>query len=64
MIFTIDEEEYEKGEAWIKEHNNTHTRDKSAIGGRYAYHFCPTSIGMVISVTCACGASFDMSGDL
>lgn len=66
--FPISEEEYSAIEAWEKEHDeNAHglTNDTLRMkaggisGGRYSYHFLPTSLGISGVVRCHCGAEFE-----
>ena len=47
MTFSLDKEQLEKLSEWMK------TRPKAyggAIGGRYVYTFCNTSLGTVVKV--------------
>lgn len=59
--FPISEEEQKKIKEWQKKHNaEVHgITNVTAIGGKYAYEFIPTSIGTFGSVKCVCGAKFD-----
>ena len=65
--FPIFESEWDAIEKWKDKHDievhGLNTLDKKlkaggAIGGRYSYHFVPTSIGTVGTVKCKCGAEF------
>lgn len=64
--FPISEEEQKKIEAWEHKHLKKKHWDKEhdcpkydgAIGGRFSYHFIPTSIGVVGEVRCSCGKKF------
>lgn len=65
--FPISEEETELIKNWEMRHDEeVHgltTDDKKlkaagTIGGRYSYHFYPTSIGTLGVVRCRCGAEF------
>jgi hypothetical protein len=70
--FSLDADETKKYLAWDEAH---HQKDvckyfddgKSpecpvgAIGGRVSFHFTPTGIGTVVTVTCACGAKEDLT---
>ncbi len=42
-------------------HNKRHGREKTAIGGRFTYSFCPTSLGDIITVKCFCGEEIDIT---
>ena len=66
--FAITEEEDRRIKEWQKKHEEeVHglTTDEQrlkaggAIGGRYSYHFIPTSIGISGVVRCNCGAEFE-----
>lgn len=66
--FAITEEEDKRIKEWQKKHEEeVHglTTDKQrlkaggTIGGRYSYHFVPTSIGTSGVVRCSCGAEFE-----
>lgn len=63
--FTIKTYELKEVLDWKIEHNKTcpyyddgtkTISPQGAIGGRTTYNFTPTSIGMAVSVSCACGA--------
>jgi len=65
--FPISTSEQESIDQWCKEHDEKvhglNTLDKKlkaggCIGGRYTYHFVPTSIGTIGTIECSCGASF------
>lgn len=66
--FPISEDEDKKIEDWCNKHDvekhglNTLSKKLASggcIGGRYSYHFVPTSIGTVGKVVCEkCGESF------
>ena len=64
--FAITEYEDKIIKEWQKKHEEEHNlttdslRLKAAgsIGGRYSYHFYPTSIGTSGVVRCSCGAEF------
>ena len=66
--FPISEDEDKKIEDWCNKHDvekhglNTLSKKLASggcIGGRYSYHFVPTSIGTVGKVICGkCGESF------
>ena len=61
--FPMTEEEVQKAEKWMKEHDESVHKDKSsgAIGGRYTYEFTPTSIGVFCGLRCSCGASVTLT---
>lgn len=62
-MFTLDEEQTKKLNAWLEEHKkecNLHIYS-GAIGGRLTYSFSPTSIGVVCKVDCSCGKGIDLS---
>lgn len=67
--FPISEREWEAVKAWMEQHEReAHSLDPEddstlvarggAIGGNYKYEFIPTSIGIIGTVYCSCGASF------
>lgn len=60
--FPITEEEVKAIEEWQKKHEKEVHNSSSyagAIGGRYSYHFVPTSIGTSGTIKCICGAEFE-----
>lgn len=60
--FPITEEEAKAIEEWQKKHEKEVHNGSSyagAIGGRYSYHFVPTSIGTSGTIRCSCGAEFE-----
>ncbi|MBO5435925.1 hypothetical protein J6A31_09035 [bacterium] len=65
--FPITKDEREKIDLWIEEHDlkehGLFTADDrlaagGCIGGRYVYSFTPTSIGIIGTIQCSCGAEF------
>lgn len=59
--FPISKEEDKKINEWIEKHiKEKHNNNYYAgcIGGRFSYHFTPTSIGTIGIVKCACGEEF------
>lgn len=57
--FSISDAEWDDIHAWQKSHiDEAHGGDEyaGAIGGRWTYSFIPTSIGVIGTVVCACGA--------
>lgn len=59
--FEINNKEYEAIEQWKREHEKEKHNGKlkrGAIGGNYTYEFTPTSIGVIGSIKCTCGAEF------
>lgn len=70
ITFTITDDD----EAMIKDWQENHEckfrseewegRYVGAVGGADTYQFTPTSLGIIKSVTCACGARFDFTGSL
>ena len=61
--FPMTEEEVQKAEKWMKEHNESAHKGESfgAIGGQYTYEFTPTSIGVLCGVRCSCGAHITLT---
>lgn len=72
MIFSIGsaigEKEQASIDAWKKKHDEeVHGYDtfgkrlkaEGVSGGRYSYHFVPTSIGTSGVIKCNCGAEFE-----
>lgn len=60
--FPISEKEKAAIDAWKLAHEKeVHGGDSyaGAIGGRYSYHFVPTSIGTSGVIRCSCGAEFE-----
>lgn len=49
-MFTIDKEQQAKLDAWMKRMQKKTRAHGGAIGGRFVYQFCPTSIGVVVTV--------------
>lgn len=61
-VFLLGVQENDKTKVFVNEHDILHAAQGSgAIGGRYTYEFCPTSIGIVEAVVCACGARCDVT---
>jgi len=67
--FPISEKEWEAVKTWMEQHDreahsldsdddSTFVKRGGAIGGNYKYEFIPTSIGVIGTVYCSCGASF------
>ena len=58
--FSISEEENDAICKWIEHHNQEahHGKAAGALGGRYTYCFCPTSIGVIGTIRCNCGDGF------
>ena len=66
--FPIGEKEQASIDAWKKKHDEeVHGYDtfekrlkaEGVSGGRYSYHFVPTSIGISGVIKCNCGAEFE-----
>ena len=60
--FPISEKEKEAIDAWKLTHEEEAHGGNSysgSIGGRYSYHFVPTSVGTSGVVRCSCGAEFE-----
>lgn len=62
VAFTLSEEEMKSALIFINNHNcglktdpKTGTKKTGAIGGKTSYRFTPTSIGVAVTVLCACG---------
>lgn len=63
--FPISEEDDKKIKEWCKKHElekHGGKMRKGAIGGAYTYIFTPTSIGIVCTIKCFCGETFDFAG--
>ena len=61
--FGIDGEEAKKLDKWQNEHDKScpYKKKQGAIGGRTTYSFSPTTLGVVIKVSCACGKEIDLT---
>jgi len=68
--FPISEQEEKIIEKWKRKHDEEvhgYTTDRMRLkaegccGGRYSYHFIPTSIGVSGAIKCNCGAEFEFS---
>lgn len=68
--FPISEQEEKIIEKWKRKHDeevHCYTTDRMRLkaegccGGRYSYHFIPTSIGVSGVIKCNCGAEFEFS---
>lgn len=46
---------------WQKNHNCILDNVRTAIGGRETFSFTPTSVGVVVKISCACGEEKDLS---
>ena len=66
--FPITKKEESIIKEWMKNHDEEVHGIKTqedrimaggCIGGRYSYHFIPTSIGTIGTVKCSCGAEFN-----
>ena len=60
--FPITEDELKTINEWKEKHEAEVHNGSSyagAIGGRYSYHFVPTSIGTSGTIKCSCGAKFE-----
>jgi hypothetical protein len=66
--FPISKDEQDAIEAWKIQHDlEVHKLDtlskrmkvSGVSGGRYTYHFLPTSIGVSGTIECSCGAKFE-----
>jgi hypothetical protein len=69
MKFELSKTESLRLRNWKIEHDKTcrfvPTKENpfvgGAIGGRLTYHFTPTSIGLGVSVSCACGSEVNIT---
>ena len=67
MNFEMDKEEREKMRAWVDKHERSRKcpfnkkENQGCSGGRYTYHITYTTIGVVLSITCVCGARCDLT---
>lgn len=66
--FSLSKEQREAISKWMKEHDQAKHiapgekhRYSGAIGGAYTWEFTPTSLGVVVTVRCACEESIDVS---
>lgn len=66
--FFLYEEQSKAASDWKKSHDaekhipkGKTQRYSGAIGGAYTYEFTPTSIGLVVKVSCCCGETIDIS---
>jgi hypothetical protein len=50
MKFELDEEEIQKLNEWMKSRPQVEPERLGAIGGRYTFSFCHTSLGQVTTV--------------
>ena len=66
--FPISKEEEKAIEKWKKEHdakkhgwktNEQRMKAEGVSGGRYSYHFIPSSLGVSGTIRCHCGAKFE-----
>lgn len=73
LTFEIDNEQHLNLKIQMLEHdkeckymqpNEDGLPKTGAIGGRITYSFTPTSIGTIVTVTCACGHEMDCTGVL
>lgn len=58
MIFVITDDDMEKIKNFHPECKSMYT---GAIGGGETYSFTPTSLGMIITYKCKCGAVLDLT---
>ena len=58
--FPISKEEENAIDEWKSNHDREAHNNSTAgaIGGRYSYYFVPTSIGVIGTIKCSCGAEF------
>jgi hypothetical protein len=63
LQFCILASEELKVRQWQKKHvNDKHQMsNESTTGGRWTYSFSPTGLGMIRTVTCACGATLNLT---
>jgi hypothetical protein len=62
-LFGLNNDERKALNNWLGEHDTTCTyaRNQGASGGRLTYQFTPTSLGMITTVHCTCGAHVDVT---
>ena len=63
--FVIEAAQYEKALAWKGLQMELHPCYSGAIGGRFRYSFCETSIGYIVTLhDDHTGETLDLTGDL
>lgn len=67
--FILDDEQEKKVSDWQKNHKcpfrmEDGCRRGGSFGDIETYSFTPTSIGIVVTVKCACGSKIDVTGEL
>jgi hypothetical protein len=61
-MFNLDEDQKTKAVNWLDKHKKRcKIKDSGAIGGKYFYEFRPNSIGVIITLKCACGEQIDLT---
>lgn len=66
-MFDLTREQIKKAEDFRINHPCTIEKDEfggwkvGAIGGRISFHFTPTSLGMIMTVSCMCGDERDLT---
>ena len=66
-MFDLDIKQREDAREFIKNHECTAALDEfgqkkfGAIGGGVTYHFTPTGLGVIASVSCTCGNKLDLT---
>lgn len=69
LQFTLSESQIKKLDKWRKHHKCSIKAQYGiekyvgAVGGELTYHFTPTSIGSVVTVSCSCGKKIDITED-
>ena len=65
--FFLSVDQMFKADQFIKNHECTIEKDEfghkkfGAIGGGVTYHFSPTGLGVIQSVSCACGKELNLT---
>lgn len=63
--FGVNKRQAKKISEFITEHNKdcvyADPRSQGAVGGRFTYEFCNTTLGQVCKFKCECGASVDVT---
>ena len=59
-MFYVDAVQLKKINEFASDHKCS-MRYHGAIGGALTYSFTPTTLGVVVKLTCACGAEIDVS---